>query len=105
MPLRIRTATGLRSLASTSQPKRRPSRGMAPPPAKGSSSLGGLPSLSSRMRRPGALQQLRAGDAAAAVGLGTDDSLRVSDGVPTGQVGHLLKQLLTFGVSVRIVHQ
>ena len=50
VPLRIRTATGFRSLASTSQPRRRPSRGMAPPPAKGSSSLGGLPSLQWRMR-------------------------------------------------------
>ncbi len=49
MALLIITATGLRSLAWASRPSRCASRGMAPPPAKGSSSAGGLPPVDKRI--------------------------------------------------------
>ena len=41
--LRMNQATGLMSMAVTSQPSRIASRGIAPPPANGSSTLGARP--------------------------------------------------------------
>ncbi len=40
---KMNQATGLMSMAVTSQPRRIASSGMAPPPAKGSSTLGARP--------------------------------------------------------------
>ena len=104
MPLSISTATGLRSLASTSQPKRRASKGMDPPPAKGSSSLGGLPSLQSRMRWRAPLQQLDPGETAPPVILGPHHPLRVTHSIPTSEVSHLPQQCLPLSFAIRVVH-
>ena len=48
--LRIRHATGLRSLANASQPRRSASRGIEPPPANGSTTSGGSPPCAARTR-------------------------------------------------------